>query len=434
MRVNRRQFLALGSSAVAGAACSGPLVGVGSAAAAAANSDRWAAVRAEFELDWAWKHFAGFLLAPHPRPVREAIAQHRRALDRNPAEYVATQSSRYGESTRAAAAAFLGADADEIALTDSTTMGLGTLYGGFKLASGQDILTTTHDHYATHEALRLRAVRDGATLRKVALFEHSARASEAEIVERFRAAVRPSTRLVAITWVHSSSGMKLPVRALADALERLNANRDAAVRALLCVDGVHGFGVDNFQVADLGCDFYIAGCHKWIFGPRGTGLIWGRSQAWDAIVPTIPAFEMAPFRAWLQGETPSGPGAIMSTPGGFHSFEHRWALAEAFEFHDAIGRDAIAARIHQLNRQLKEGLSKMSHVEQFTPMSDELSAGITTFMVNGMAPREVVERLHEKKIFATTTPYAETYARLAPGLLNTPEEVDVALAEIRALA
>lgn len=436
MRVTRRSFLVGSGGAVAGAACGGqlaqqePLL----AASATADTDPWARVRAEFELDPEWLHFAGFLLAPHPRPVREAIARHRRGLDRNAALYVEQNLRPFTASTRAAAAAFLGAAADEVAMTDSTTMGLGTVYGGFALRPGQDVLTTTHDHYSTHEALRLRTERDGVSLRKVPLFEHSATATETEIVERLRAAVKPETRLVAVTWVHSSTGMKLPIAAMAQALAAINDQRDLADRALLAVDGVHGFGVDNFKVSDFGCDFFIAGCHKWVFGPRGTGIIWGRKQAWDAVTPTIPPFESAPFGAWLAGKTPNGPGAIMNSPGGFHSFEHRWALPEAFAFHDGIGRDAIAGRIHDLNRQLKEGLATMGHVTLHTPMSDALSAGITTFMIDGMKPGQVAEALHQKKIFATTTPYVESYARLAPGLLNTPAEVDTALAAIHALS
>lgn len=67
-------------------------------------------------------------------------------------------------------------------------------------------------------------------------------------------------------------------------------------------------------------------------------------------------------------------------------------------------------------------------------MSDALSAGITCFMLEGRSPEEVVGRLMAKKIVATTTPYENTYARLAPGLLNTPADVDTALAAIRELA
>ena len=76
----------------------------------------------------------------------------------------------------------------------------------------------------------------------------------------------------------------------------------------------------------------------------------------------------------------------MMTPGGFHSFEHRWALGEAFEFHRAIGKAKVAARIHELNRQCKEGLAAMKHVTLHTPLSDECSAGIITFEVAGMKP------------------------------------------------
>jgi len=76
----------------------------------------------------------------------------------------------------------------------------------------------------------------------------------------------------------------------------------------------------------------------------------------------------------------------------------------------------------------------MKHVTLHTPMSDDVSAGIVTFEVAGKKPDQVVARLLEKRIVATTTPYARSYARLAPGILNTPGDVDTALREIRALA
>jgi isopenicillin-N epimerase len=122
------------------------------------------------------------------------------------------------------------------------------------------------------------------------------------------------------------------------------------------------------------------------------------------------------------------------TPGGFHSFEHRWALAQAFQFHLEIGKFNIAARIHELNRQLKEGLAAMANVRLYTPMDDSLSAGLVCFDVAGLNPRTVVQRLRQRGIIATVTPYATSYARVAPGLLNSSDEVETALREIRALA
>jgi selenocysteine lyase/cysteine desulfurase len=94
----------------------------------------------------------------------------------------------------------------------------------------------------------------------------------------------------------------------------------------------------------------------------------------------------------------------------------------------------VAARIAELNLHCKQGLTAMPHVTLHTPMDPSVSAGIITFEVKGLTPKEVVKRLHGKHIVASSTPYAASYARLAPGLLNSPSDVDAALREIRALA
>jgi isopenicillin-N epimerase len=121
------------------------------------------------------------------------------------------------------------------------------------------------------------------------------------------------------------------------------------------------------------------------------------------------------------------------TPGGFHSFEHRWALPDAFASHGRIGRARVAERTHGLARQLKEGLDADGRIRVKTPLDDALSAGLVCFEVDGFDPREVVVRLDQRNIIASVTPYATQYVRLGPSILNMPTEVDevvVALAEL----
>jgi selenocysteine lyase/cysteine desulfurase len=240
---------------------------------------------------------------------------------------------------------------------------------------------------------------------------------------------------VAVTWVHSSTGVKLPIRAMADALGTLNRKRAAEAKVLLCVDGVHAFGVEHETVSELGCDFLVAGCHKWLFGPRGTGIVWGRAEAWQGHTGIIPTFEWGAFEAWMKGQPPDAlPPGPRTSPGGFHSFEHRWALAEAFRFHQAIGKARVTARVHELGRRCKEGLAAIAKVKVHTPMSNALSAGITCFEIEGMPPKAIVEALFARKIVASESPYAASYARLTPGLLNDPDEVDQAVAAVKAIA
>jgi isopenicillin-N epimerase len=435
IRLQRRQFLIrtglfLGLSAIpkgnlwARAEASGP-----------SSLQSWDDVRALFNADKELIHMAAFYLASHPKPVRDAIERHRQALDLNPFGYLREYESKNEAEVLSAAADYLGASPRDIALTDSTTMGLGLLYGGLALRQGQEILTTTHDHYSTETSLSHRASRTGASVRRIQLYQNPADASISEMVDSLIQAVRPQTRIVAVTWVHSSTGVKLPIREIAEGLSKINAGRDQADRALLCVDGVHGLGVENVTVGDLGCDFLVAGTHKWMFGPRGTGLVWGKADAWPVANPIIPTFYEPAYEIWMKYRKPEPiPFGATMTPGGFHSFEHRWALNEAFKLHLQIGKNRIADRIHALNTQLKEGLAEMKHVVLHTPLSPAVSAGIVCFEVKGMGPVPVVRKLMQKKIVATVTPYSTLYARLSPSLLTSAKDVDATLKAVSELA
>ena len=193
------------------------------------------------------------MLAAHPAPVRAAIARWRDKLDADAATVVREESA-HDDDVRAAAARYLGVAADEIALTDSTTMGLGLTYNGLRLRPGDHVLTSTHDFLSTHEALRLAAERTGAEVERVPLYDDPAAASADEIVSRVRAAVRPATRVAALTWVHSSTGVKLPIRKIAESLREVNSGRAPEDRVLLCVDAVHGLGAEGAGPSELGCD------------------------------------------------------------------------------------------------------------------------------------------------------------------------------------
>jgi isopenicillin-N epimerase len=400
----------------------------------APSLDSWEAVRDQFPLSRDLIHLAGFFLASHPTPVREAIERHRRGLDADPIGYWFEHENHQEAAVLRAAAGYLGVAPTDIALTDSTTMGLGLLYGGLELRRGQEILTTTHDHYSTETSLRLRAGRTGASVRQIGLYQDLRTVSREGLVDALVKNLRSNTRVVALTWVHSSTGLKLPIAEMARAVHRLNASRADQDRVLFCVDGVHALGVEDVRLNDVGCDFFVAGTHKWLFGPRGTGLVWGHPRAWPAANAIIPTFNTEAYDMWMK-VIPSKelPKSVYMTPGGFHSFEHRWALDEAFIFHQAIGKARVTERIYELNQQLKQGLASMPHVTLHTPLSQEISAGIVCFEIAEMEPGQVVEKLRRRGIVGSVTPYATQYARLAPGLLNTNSEIDAVLREIHNL-
>jgi selenocysteine lyase/cysteine desulfurase len=422
MPVTRKELLA-GGAALALAGCGGSKKRASISPAAAAGSPDWAAVRAAFALDPAARHFDGFLFAAHPRPVREAIERHRRGFDSGANAYLGEHEAAAEERVAAAGAAYLGVRPADLAFVDSTTMGLALSYRGL-LRPGDEVVTTEHDHYATHESLRL----SGARVRKVRLYDDPSAASAESMVDALVNAITPRTKVVAVTWVHSGTGVKLPVLKLATALGHN--------RPLLVVDGVHALGVEPDPIDVSLCDVLVAGTHKWLGGPRGTGLIWS-IKAWDQMAPVIPSFSRDAYGAWLAGGSldplrarAAGP---IFTPGGYHSFEHRWALAEAFEWQAALGRGAVAERIHGLAARLKDGLAGMSHVRLVTPRAAEVSAGLVCFDVDGLDAPAAVSRLRAAGVRASVTPYAVLHTRLGTSLHVNEGDVDFALEAVSRL-
>ncbi|KII36989.1 aminotransferase class V-fold PLP-dependent enzyme [Pseudomonas fluorescens] len=418
---NRRDFLKQAGILAAALPLGASLPALASASAVAPLSrNKWTQLQQLFDQDPDYLHFSNFLITSHPRPVREAIEQHRAALDKNPGlamDWDLGVIEQREENVRVWAARYLQANAKQIALTGSTTEGLATIYGGVHVRPDQEILTTAHEHYATHTILALRTERDGTRVRKIPLFKDVYSASKAEILANIDNAIRPETRVLGMCWVHSGSGLKLPIGEIGAIVDKHNRGRSDADRIVYVVDGVHGFGVDNLNFAQMNCDFFIAGTHKWMFGPRGTGIICSRFEEVRYVTPIIPTFsEATAFSTTM-------------TPGGYHAFEHRWALDEAFKLHLKLGKADVEARIHALNSYLKQRLQQRPQIELVTPLSPALSAGFTFFRVKDKDSDKIAAHLMANRVIADAVHRdVGPVIRTAPGLLNDEAQIDRLLA------
>ncbi|WP_433899352.1 aminotransferase class V-fold PLP-dependent enzyme [Pseudomonas sp. PSE1(2024)] len=419
---NRRDFLKQAGILAAALPLGASLPNIANASTAAASLPRnkWAQLQQLFDQDPSWLHFSNFLITTHPRPVREAIEMHRAALDKNPGlamDWDHGVTEKREEAVRVLAGQYVQADARQIALTGSTTEGLAMIYGGVQVRADQEILTTAHEHYATHTILELRTQRDGTKVRKIRLFKDPYRISKDEILTSIDRAIRPETRVLGMCWVHSGSGVKLPLADIGALVDKHNRGRSEADRIIYVVDGVHGFGVEDMSFPAMNCDFFIAGTHKWMFGPRGTGIVVSRTPEVKYVTPIIPTFSEAEHFSTTM------------TPGGYHAFEHRWALTEAFKLHLQLGKADVQARIHELNSYLKKRLLQRPQIELVTPLSPEFSAGFTFFRVTGKNSDKIAAHLMANKVVADAVERdVGPVIRTAPGLLNDEAQIDRLLA------
>lgn len=392
----------------------------------AASFENWDAIRAQFPLAKDKIHMAQMFLASHPKPVADEIERHRKLFDSAPVNYFEDNFRTIDNKIAESAAKYMVCSPGEVGLTDSTTQGLSTIYNGLtEYCAGGEILTSTHDHYATEKCLEFAAARAMATIKRISLYDDPSKADGSAIVDVIAKNITDKTRVIALTWVHSSTGVKIPVSKISQMIAEQNESRDKKI--IFCIDGVHGFGIENISMEELGCDFFAAGTHKWLFGPRGTGIVYGKKSSWTNLRPTAPAFTAVAYGSWLGLVPPDYELTFtdLYSPGGFHSFEHRWALNAAFDWMMMIGKEKVTRRTVDLSSRLKNGLKSIGHVKLLTPMDPSLSAGINCFDVDGMNPDDVVKKLYEKHgIIASAAPYKRVSVRLTPSIVNNEEEVD----------
>ena len=154
-------------------------------------------------------------------------------------------------------------------------------------------------------------------------------------------------------------------------------------------------------------------------------------------MPIIPTFSREHIGAWIANR-PAEPGSrgwgTAMTPGGYHSFEQRWALAQAFDFHLGIGRENVAARIAALTQELKAGLAGIPGVRVITPMSQDVSAGIVCFQIAGDEPEDAASKLRSRGVHVSVAPYATRNLRAGATLLADEPGIRRALEAVRAVS
>ncbi|MFE3183289.1 aminotransferase class V-fold PLP-dependent enzyme [Streptomyces violascens] len=358
--------------------------------------------------------------------MRRSIDRYRDLMDENPC-WIWENHEAETARVRASLAGYIGGRPGDIALTPNTTVGIGLVYNSLRIRPGQELFITEHDHPVHQCTVRLVAKKYGAVVREGKLYDDPAQATEAQAVERLRSAIGPRTRTVGVTWVHSSTGVKLPIPAIADVVAQANRGRAEDDRCVLIVDGLHGFGIEDADAARLGGDFFISGTHKWLFGPRGTGFVWGRADAWQQLSPVISS-------TFPKHDLDSVTTPADVSPGAYFAFEHTFSVPAAVEFHQQLGRAGIQNRIHGLSRQFKEEVAKIPGVTLRTPLDAAMSSGMTCFEVAGVEHAAVVERLAERRIRASVAAYRVHYPRVGTGIVNFPEEIDRTVAAIRDIA
>lgn len=302
-------------------------------------------------------------LGPSPYHVIETINSQMLKL-----ESISETGHDLVDDIRNKAAKFFNCGEDEIAFTCNATEGMNIIARGIPLKQGDEVLMTTHEHPGG--AIPWLAVAKDKGIR-IKLFEPGI--TNKDNLKIIESNINHQTKVLMISHIPCTTGILFPAKEITELCHQKGI--------YVVLDGAQVSGMIPVSFNELGCDFYTSSGHKWLCGPKGTGLLYIRREMLDVWRPTyVGAYSDRTYI--LEQQIFEYQRAAKSVEYATRNTPLIMGLGASLDFLDAIGMDNVAARGRALASYLKKQLSKNDKVKLFTPMEPELSSSIVTFKIN----------------------------------------------------
>src|SRR5262245_37494813 len=371
----------------------------------ATDETYWAEIARAFDVDRTLINLNNGGVSPAPAHVMDQMIRDLRFSNEIPVYQMWVVLEPRIESCRRELAAEFGCDPEEMAITRNASESLETLISGIDLKPGDEVVYTTQNYPRMITSWEQRARREGIVVKPIQFAVPPP--SPSAVVEAFRRAITPRTRVFEVTHITNLTGQILPVR------DVVRLGRDHGIETF--VDGAHAFAQFPFKRDDLECDYYATSLHKWLFAPIGTGFLYVRKAKQKSIWP-------------LMAAPPAMDENIRKFEEiGTHPAANHNAIAEAITFHRAIGAERKAARLRYLrDRWAKRLAAADPRVRILTPLNDTESCGIALIHVEGIDTEKLQAYLWDKHSIMTTPIVHKEFngLRITPSVYTTLVELD----------
>jgi L-cysteine/cystine lyase len=360
---------------------------------------------------------------PSPEPV---LARMREVLEKEATVGPASveglaQTRQIAEEARETVASLLNADVDEVAVTHGTTEGLNIAIYGLDWQPGDEFVSCNLEHPALATPGNVLEER-GVTVKRV---EVPANATSGDALELLSSAMTQKTKMVALSHVQYSCGLKLPAKQLIEAAHRNGA--------LIALDGAQTGGQLDIDVKALGVDVYSISGQKWMLGPNATGAVYINSEIQRGISPLFSTHAVADARA-MPADGPGGGNPMMRFRIASQSPALTAGFTTAIRLLQDVGLDAVEAHCNALGDRLRQGAASISGCGVTGPAGGDATCGLTALTVEGWEPRQLVDALWERWRIAVRAVNFPPAIRFSTAPFNTEAEVDKVLDALKTLA
>ena len=320
------------------------------------------------------------------------------------------------EAARTRVAHFIGGQPDECVFVRGATEGINLVaqgWAGTQLKAGDRIMLSMLEHHSNIVPWQMVAERVGAAIDVVPL------TADGRIdLDAMEAMLTPAHRMVALAHVSNVLGSVLDAKRAAELAHRVGAT--------ILIDGCQAVPRLPVDVAAIGCDFYVFSGHK-LYGPTGIGVLWGRADLLDRMPPWQGGGSMIDRVTWGRTTYAPPPGRFEA---GTPHIVGALGLHAAIDYVEGIGLKRIHLHEAALVGETRAALAELNSVRLLGP---EASAGIVSFVVEGVHPHDVATILDEGRVAIRAGHHCaqplmaalgvEATARASFGVYNGPADV-----------
>jgi len=311
-------------------------------------------------------------VCPQPKVVQEMFEFINRLFNETPSRHMWSHQAET-ESVREKLAEIAGCSSEEIAINRNTTEAMNTVVWGINLNKGDEVILTEQDYSTVMKTWEQREKRHEIVLNYIS-FDLPIE-DNSKIIKKYVDAVTIKTKAVMITHVNNLNGNIMPVRAIADAVKKINPE------ILIIVDGAHAFAHLYFNISDLNCDYYGASLHKWLCAPFGNGLLYVKKSRISS------TWQLFPF------VDPQSDDIRKFESLGTRMLPAELSIAKAIEFHETIGAKRKQDRLFFLKNYWMAKLENTPNVILHTSFEQEFSGALGAFSLKNMKLSDVGKRL-----------------------------------------
>ena len=259
-----------------------------------------------------------------PRPVFEVYQDWQRQLERQPIQFLTRDMLDQFRNARHELASFLGADPLNLVYIPNATFGINLIARSLDFQAGDEVLTSNHEYGACDNVWSFISQKKGLKIIRQEI--PLPLPAPAEIVDRFWSGVTAQTKLIFLSQITSPTAVRLPVE------EICQRAKEAGIMTL--IDGAHAPGQLDFNLEDIGADFYTGNCHKWVMAPKGSAFLHVIPERQELIEPLVvswgwgincPYESDSRFLDLLEWWGTTDPAAYLSVPAAIRFMEdHMW--------------------------------------------------------------------------------------------------------------